>query len=193
MERLRFGERARRKARRSKLKGFLGIVGLIATLLGVPEANLGWDLLTRANGHRVARPDLSGVTTTQQASGMMRFRSDLFKSRPTPTPTPTKTRAPAEPAETAPVDAPPGSVSEIIYAAAAEFGIDGSYLLSVANCESNLNPSAVNPAGYHGLFQFGEATWAAYGYGSIYDASAQARTAAEMLAAGMASRWPNCA
>ncbi len=193
MERLRFGERAIRKARRSRLKGYLGIVGLVATLLGVPEANLGLDLLTRANSHRVARPDLSGVTTTQQASRMMRFRSDLFKSRPTPTPTPTKTRPPAEPAETAPVDVPPGSVSEIIYAAAAEFGIDGSYLLSVANCESSLNPSAVNPAGYHGLFQFDHSTWAAYGYGSIYDASAQARTAAKMLAAGMATRWPNCA
>lgn len=191
MERLRFGERARRRARRSKLKTYLGIAGLLAALLGIPGANLGWELLTRAESQSAPRADLSGVTTTQQASRMMRFRSDLFKSRPTPTPT--ETQAPAEPAETAPVDVPPGSVSEIIYAAAAEFGIDGSYLLSVANCESNLNPSAVNPAGYHGLFQFDHSTWAAYGYGSIYDASAQARTAAEMLAAGMASRWPNCA
>jgi soluble lytic murein transglycosylase-like protein len=91
------------------------------------------------------------------------------------------------------VAAPAGSVSEILYAAAAEFGIDGAYLVSVASCESGLNPGAVNPAGYHGLFQFSESTWASYGYGSIYDAAAQARTAARMLAAGLGSHWPNCA
>lgn len=191
MERLRFGERARRRARRSKIKSYLGIAGLVATLLGVPGANLGWQLLTKADAQATARPDLSGVTTTEQASGMMRFRSNLFRNRPTPTPTPTE--QPTETATPAAVEAPAGSVSEIIYAAAAEFGIDGAYLLGVAHCESNLNPSAVNPAGYHGLFQFGESTWAAYGYGSIYDATAQARTAAEMLANGMASHWPNCA
>ncbi|MFP5351869.1 MAG: transglycosylase family protein [Actinomycetota bacterium] len=190
MERLRFGERARRRARRSRLKSYLGIAGLVATLLGVPGANLGWELLSGADAN-TSRPDLSGVTTTEQASGMMRFRSNLFRNRPTPTPTPTE--QPVEAATPVVVEAPPGSITEIIYAAAAEFGIDGGYLLSVAHCESNLNPSAVNPAGYHGLFQFGEETWAAFGYGSIYDPTAQARTAAEMLANGMASRWPNCA
>ena len=189
MERLRFGERARRRARRSKLKSYLGIAGLVATLLGVPGANLGWELLTRADATTSARPDLSGVTTTEQASGMLRFKGNLFRNRPTPTPT----ERPTEAATPAAVEAPAGSVSEIIYAAAAEFGIDGGYLLGVAHCESNLNPGAVNPAGYHGLFQFSESTWGAYGYGSIYDANAQARTAAEMLANGMASHWPNCA
>lgn len=191
MERLRFGERARRRARRSKLKSYLGIAGLIATLLGVPGANLGWELLTRSDQGATSRSDLSGVTTTEQASGMLRFKGNLFRNRPTPSPTPTQ--EPVDSATPAAIQAPPGSVSEIIYAAAAEFGIDGAYLLSVANCESNLNPSAVNPAGYHGLFQFNESTWAAYGYGSIYDATAQARTTAEMLAAGMSSHWPNCA
>jgi soluble lytic murein transglycosylase-like protein len=107
----------------------------------------------------------------------MRFRREAFATRPRPTPS-------AEP-ET--------SVSDIIYAAAAEFGIDGAYLLAVAHCESTLNHGAYNPAGYHGLFQFDYTTWAAYGYGSIYDPVAQARTAARLLAAGQASRWPNCA
>jgi hypothetical protein len=51
----------------------------------------------------------------------------------------------------------------------------------------------VNPAGYYGLFQFSTGTWAGNGYGSIYDPVAQARTAARMIAAGGASRWPNCA
>lgn len=196
MERLRFGKRARRRARRTKIKHHLGILALVATLLGVPGANLGLDLLSGAGADTPARMDLGGISTTKQASGMMRFKGNMFQTRPTPTPSPTEAEAtetaPAEATPAAPA-APAGSISEIIYAAAAEFGIDGSYLLSVANCESSLNPSAVNPAGYHGLFQFGQETWAAFGYGSIYDPVAQARTAAEMLAAGMASRWPNCA
>lgn len=83
-------------------------------------------------------------------------------------------------------------MTTIIYEAASEFGVAGDYLLSVAQCESGLDPSAYNQAGYHGLFQFDFQTWGAYGYGSIYDPVAQARTAAELLAAGHASRWPNC-
>jgi soluble lytic murein transglycosylase-like protein len=85
------------------------------------------------------------------------------------------------------------SITETIYAAAAEFGLDGDYLLSVAACESNLDPGAVNEVGYYGLFQFDEPTWVAYGYGSIWDPIAQSRTAARLLAAGEADRWPNCA
>jgi soluble lytic murein transglycosylase-like protein len=88
---------------------------------------------------------------------------------------------------------PAGSLAAIVYDAAAEFGLDGSYLLSVATCESGLNTQAYNAAGYHGLFQFDQATWSAYGYGSIYDATAQSRTAARLIAAGQSSRWPNCA
>jgi soluble lytic murein transglycosylase-like protein len=85
------------------------------------------------------------------------------------------------------------SITETIYAAANEFGLDGDYLLSVAACESDLDPGAVNEVGYYGLFQFDEPTWAAYGYGSIWDPIAQSRTAARLLAAGEADRWPNCA
>ena len=87
-----------------------------------------------------------------------------------------------------------GDVSSIITSAAIEFGLDPGYLLSVATCESTLNPQAYNPAGpYYGLFQFDATTWAAYGYGSYYDPVANARTAAELIAAGQGSRWPNCA
>ncbi len=85
------------------------------------------------------------------------------------------------------------STTGVISAAALEFGLDPAYLISVASCESGLNPTAYNPAGYHGLFQFDQTTWAAYGYGSIYDPTAQARTAARLIAAGQGSRWPNCA
>jgi soluble lytic murein transglycosylase-like protein len=87
----------------------------------------------------------------------------------------------------------PQTVPEIIAAAGAEYGVDADYLTSVAWCESDLDPGAVSPAGYYGLFQFDQQTWAAFGYGSIYDPVAQSRTAARMLAAGMSDRWPNCA
>ena len=127
-----------------------------------------------------------------------KFRREVFEARPTPSepkpePEPTPEATP-EPVEAEPV-APeaPATVTDIIYAAAAEFGLDGGYLVAVASCESGLDPGAVNPAGYHGLFQFDEQTWSAYGYGSIYDPTAQARTAARLLAAGQSSRWPNCA
>lgn len=86
-----------------------------------------------------------------------------------------------------------GSVVEIIHAAGTEFGIDGDYLVSIAECESGLDPQAFNSAGYHGLFQYDDTTWSAYGYGSIWDPVAQARTTAELLADGQSSRWPNCA
>ena len=66
-------------------------------------------------------------------------------------------------------------------------------MVSIAECESGLDPTAYNSAGYHGLFQYDDTTWGAYGYGSIWDPVAQARTTAELLADGQSSRWPNCA
>lgn len=85
------------------------------------------------------------------------------------------------------------SIEGIIREAAAEFGLDGDYLVSVAACESGLDPRAYNAAGYHGLFQYDEQTWAAYGDGSIWDPKAQAETTAMLIADGQSSRWPNCA
>ncbi|MEA2447956.1 MAG: resuscitation-promoting factor RpfB, partial [Actinomycetota bacterium] len=82
-----------------------------------------------------------------------------------------------------------GSITAIIQDAAEEFGADPGYLISIASCESGLNPRAYNPAGYYGLFQFAPATWASNGYGSIWDPVAQARTAARMIAGGQASAW----
>lgn len=200
---LSFGASNRKKARNSKYMARLGIAGLVAALIGVPGANFGWDLIARGladDSVQAASGDLSGVTTSESAAGMLRFRGNLFKNRPTPSPEATETEAAAETpvAEPEPVveeapAAPAGSITAILHAAAAEFGLDPGYLVAVASCESGLDPGAVNPAGYHGLFQFSESTWASYGYGSIYDPTAQGRTAARMLAAGMASHWPNCA
>ena len=164
----------------------MAALGLTAFLLGVPGASAGMDFLFDRFGAQAADAQPAHtVTAMDSAASAMKFRHGVFEARPKPTPPATTT--------TTTVPAPTGSVSEVIYAAAAEFGLDGSYLLSVATCESGLNPGAVNPAGYHGLFQFDQTTWSAYGYGSIYDPAAQARTAARLLAAGQASRWPNCA
>ena len=187
MKHLSFAARARRSASRRRVARRL-VLGLWITCIfgaaaGIPFANAGLSV-----GNSLVdrfRPD-GGIETSESAVGMMRFRSASFRTRPTPSPTPTEA---AEPAYVPPA----GSIAEIIYAAADEFGLDGSYLYSVASCESGMNVQAYNAAGYHGLFQFDQSTWASYGYGSIYDPVAQARTAARLIAAGQASRWPNCA
>ena len=199
MERLNFGARARRKARFKRIAPWMWVGSILMMAMGVPGANVGADALQRLGGFD--RSELRGIETSESAAGLMKFRGGTFQSRPAatpeptppPTPTPEAVVAVAPAAEVAAPPAPAGSITAIIYAAAAEYGLSGTYLLSVAACESGLNPSAVNPAGYYGLFQFSSGTWAANGYGSIYDPVAQARTAARMIAAGGASRWPNCA
>lgn len=127
---------------------------------------------------RLTQTDRQQLSMSAELAGV---ESDIPR-RPTPRADVSPTASPA-----------PETVTEIIYDAAADFGLSGSYLLSVAHCESTLNPYAYNAAGYHGLFQYDMTTWAEFGYGDIYDPVAQARTTARLLAAGHASRWPNCA
>lgn len=180
-----FARRARRvakwKQRFKRTVVGLWVATVLGTIAGIPFADAGLSFAARFTSTRSV-VSLAGVDTTQSAMSAMHFRSTVFKNRPTPQP---KVEQPAPPA--------PTTIPGIIYAAAAEFGIDGAYLLSVASCESGLYTQAYNGAGYYGLFQFDQATWSAYGYGSIYDATAQARTAARLIAAGQTSRWPNCA
>ena len=188
MDRLKFGRRARRKARLRRAALAAWGVTIVATLIGIPGAAtaLNWlngpgmDAKTLGAAAPVRVTDVEG---SQSLASELRLRHETFDKRPR------KERNAGNPKSAY----EGGSVTEIIYAAAAEFGLDGGYLLSVASCESGLNPSAYNSAGYHGLFQFDSTTWGAYGYGDIYDPVAQARTAARLLAAGQASRWPNCA
>lgn len=201
MDKLHFGTRARRRAlRRSRLKR-VGLVAWVAALagmaLGLPGPSVGLDLLGQIAGRQqqvLTSSAGSSIDTTTSAASAMRFRREVFDARPTPkvSPTPTPAATAPETVAAAPA-APAGSITDIIYRAAAEYGISGSYLVSVAQCESGLNPNAYNAAGYHGLFQYDSTTWAANGYGSIYDPVAQARTTARLLAAGQSSRWPNCA
>jgi soluble lytic murein transglycosylase-like protein len=189
VERLTFGITARRRARAKKLKRRLALASLVATALGLPGATFGLDLLQRtvAPGGPTA---LGGIETTESAASLLQFRNKLIAGRAKDE-LPARNSSPTAADE--PVAAAGGSITESIYAAAAEFGLDGDYLLSIAQCESSLNPSAVNAVGYYGLFQFDETTWSAYGYGSIYDPVAQSYTAARLIAAGQTSRWPNCA
>ncbi|MFN2488837.1 MAG: transglycosylase family protein [Actinomycetota bacterium] len=218
MERLMFGRRARRRAGLQRVAIGVWIASMAGTLIGVPT---GMELLGRmaaggAGGRRLETSETvgppptgmdllgrmvrgeaqtRGVETSQSAASLLRFRQRMFdlRARPKPPQPQRKATDRAEQGEQ-PEPAPtPTSVSGIVLAAAAEFDLSGEYLLSVATCESGLDPDAHNAVGYYGLFQFDQETWAAYGYGSIYDPVAQSHTAARLLAAGDSQRWPNCA
>lgn len=105
-------------------------------------------------------------------------------ARPRPAPTPVPVAAPP---------ASPTSIIGIIEAAAARWGVSGSWMVSIARCESGLRPTAVNPSGpYIGLFQFLQSTFAANGGTNIWSAADQANIAAKMLAHGQAHQW-SCA
>lgn len=95
----------------------------------------------------------------------------------------------------APVPAP-ADIQAIIVAAAQRWGADPTQLLRVAYCESHYNPNAYNASsGASGLFQFLASTWAAnsvragYGGVSVFDAVANANTAAMMFANQQAGQW----
>lgn len=90
----------------------------------------------------------------------------------------------------------PSDIEGIIRTAAARWGADPDQLLRVAWCESRYNPNAYNASsGASGLFQFLATTWSAnsvragYGGVSVFDAVANANTAAYMFAAGQARQW----
>lgn len=197
MNNLNFGSRKRLKVRRrAALKRFgIGIwaLGLAGAQFGLPGPSSGPDVVRDFLGGREVLLREADVSTTESARSALEFRQGVFDSRPAPKPSSSETTGAEPGAQTDPLPAPAGSLEEIIYAAAAEYGVDGGYLLGIASCESGLNPGAVNPAGYHGLFQYGEATWVQYGHGSIYDPVAQSRTTAMLISQGGASHWPNCA
>ncbi len=82
-------------------------------------------------------------------------------------------------------------IVRIIYAAADRYGQSRSDMLRVAECESNLDPYAVNPSGSYGLFQFIRSTWRSTPYGNedIFDPEANANAAAWMWSEGRKSEW----
>ncbi len=82
-------------------------------------------------------------------------------------------------------------IVRIIYAAADRYDQSRSDMLRVAECESNLDPYAVNPSGSYGLFQFIRSTWEStpYGHKDIFDPEANANAAAWMWSEGRKSEW----
>ena len=66
---------------------------------------------------------------------------------------------------------------------------------ALAECESGGNPSAVNPAGYYGLYQFSLSTWQSVGgSGNPADASSaeQTKRAQILYNKAGAGQWPVC-
>ncbi len=75
--------------------------------------------------------------------------------------------------------------------AAKKYDQSADDMLRVAQCESNLDPYAVNPSGSYGLFQFIRSTWKSTPYGNedIFDPRANSNAAAWMWAQGRKSEW----
>ena len=193
MENLRFGTTARRKAQRRQRRRRIALavwaLATVGVLAGLPLARLTvMGLLDRWTGPEQVEAATASTTTSVFPNGDLEPTPEAGADVPPRFALDKQDRS---------ANGPPAyagkSVEEIIRTAAAEFGIGGDYLVSIAACESGLDPQAYNSAGYHGLFQYDDTTWSAYGYGSIWDPVAQARTTAELIAAGQASRWPNCA
>jgi hypothetical protein len=190
-----FGPRATRRARLKRRLGLTVVATTVSLLSGVPTGMgaiaLGLLGADPSAGAVSQRPRQS-VQASESHASTVRFRREVFKKRARPE-RPAKEAVPAETAETTEtVAASGGSIEEIVASAAGEFGLDPGYLVGVASCESGLDPDAYNEAGYHGLFQFDEQTWGAYGYGSIWDQSAHARTASLLISAGDGIRCPFC-
>jgi hypothetical protein len=111
-----------------------------------------------------------------------------------PTPAPTPPPVPAQRRVSIPSQSySNNAVVAIINAAAARWGVSASWMVSIARCESGLNPRSYNPRGpYYGLFQFLMSTFVHNGGTNIWDPADQANVAAKMLAHGQAYQW-SCA
>lgn len=85
---------------------------------------------------------------------------------------------------------PIGTITQIIWAAAQQYNVSYSWLLGVAQCESGLNPTAVNRySGASGLFQFMPSTFYGHGGTDIWDPVQQANIAAKMFSIGESGEW----
>lgn len=93
-----------------------------------------------------------------------------------------------------------GDIETIVRHAARKYGLDESYFLHIARCESSLNPNEVNHEYFEngnpsGLFQHISGYWSAraakYGYEgrSVFDAEANANVTAAMFKDGLQGLW----
>ena len=185
-QKLVFGARARRSQRRARIRARLGLAAWITSAVAA-----GGGVATQAE--ETPESALQGAVSLQGAF-VVPVSAPEPGSASAPGPSLRGPRNPSGGGRSSPNNRPQTNpIEDAIGAAASEFGIDGDYLRSLARCESALDPNAYSSAGYYGLFQFDEETWSEYGYGSIWDPVAQARTAARLLAMGEDDRWPNCA
>jgi hypothetical protein len=184
MDRLQFGTTARNRARRRRRIRRISLVAWGISTIAIAGGPLYG--LNRAEVIHIGVDSPSPVASVSAASADIAIDSTRHVAE-VPTNQGVKKSDSGESGDYA------GSIKEIIYAAAAEYDIGGAYLMSIAECESGLDPHAYNSSGYHGLFQYDDGTWAAEGTGDIWDPVAQARTTARLIAAGQSSRWPNCA
>jgi uncharacterized protein YabE (DUF348 family) len=86
-------------------------------------------------------------------------------------------------------------VAEIVVVGTKQLPSSDLNWAALAECESSGNPTAVNPAGYYGLYQFSLSTWASVGgSGNPVDASPEEQTLrAQMLyERSGAGQWPHC-
>ena len=121
------------------------------------------------------------------------------KVTPPPTPAPVIAAAPAAGAASSPyggsfwqpvAEPPVGTIKQIIWADAQRYNVSYSWLLSVAECESGLDPTSVNrSSGATGLFQFMPATFYGHGGTDIWNPTQQANIAAKMFSMGESSEW----
>jgi hypothetical protein len=161
--------------------------------------------LVAAGQPEAGHPTTNAVLTDVQTAVRIELRSAPFAvaeslRAQTPPPAPAAPPAPVAPAPKPraafvppPPSASPNSVIGIIEAAAARWGVSGSWMVNIARCESGLRPNAYNPRGpYIGLFQFLSSTFRANGGTNIWSATDQANIAAKMLAHGQAHQW-SCA
>lgn len=82
------------------------------------------------------------------------------------------------------------AIKQIILSASQRYGVPYGRLLSVAECESSLNPLAVNrSSGATGLFQFMPATFYGHGGTDLWSPTQQADIAAKMFSIGESSEW----
>lgn len=176
-------------------KRIRGLVLGAVTLIAGPIVAIA---MTSAPAHSVATVAASTHLSAAPAQHDVRIVQEPLVMRPrttlpaTPAPTPTPTPA-VHRAVVATVPASKGSIVAIIEAAAARWGVSGTWMVSIARCESGLNPRAVNPSGpYDGLFQFLPSTFYANGGTNIWDPTDQSNITAKMLAHGQAHQW-SCA
>ncbi len=82
-------------------------------------------------------------------------------------------------------------IRKFIVDAARRYGQNPEAMLRVAQCESNLIPTAVNRSGSYGLFQFVPSTWASTPFADqdVFEAWANANAAAWMWSVGRRNEW----